>query len=224
MTRKPEFWIDRIAREIVEREKRLNRGIRVFRVECGIGASGIPHIGSVGDAIRAYGVKLGLEQLGVKSELIAYCDDRDGLRKVPAGIPSEYEKYLGYPVTDIPDPFGCHSSYGEHMSSMLADALEKLGVEFRLISGTKAYASGLLDEQIEKILAERKKVREIDVEMTGAKRPENWIPYWPVCENCGRIYTARAYDVSLKEGIVMYVCDLESVSYTHLTLPTTERV
>ena len=32
--------------------------------ESGLGASGIPHIGSLGDAVRAYGVKLALENLG----------------------------------------------------------------------------------------------------------------------------------------------------------------
>lgn len=207
--RGPMFWLDKLALEVVEREARLNRGIEVYTVESGIGASGFPHIGSVGDSLRAYGVKLALEDLGHRSRLVAFSDDRDGLRKVPVGVPSEYERYLGVPVTDIPDPWGCHGSYGEHMSSMLMDALDKLGVDYEFYSGTQVYRSGLLDQYIDKILRERHKVEKIVREEVGTSRPEGWIPYWPVCENCGRIYTTRVVEIHPEEGKVVYVCDQE---------------
>ena len=65
-------WIDKLAWELVEREKTLGRNTKLLKVESGLGASGIPHIGSLGDAVRAYGVKLALENFGYKSELVAY--------------------------------------------------------------------------------------------------------------------------------------------------------
>jgi lysyl-tRNA synthetase class 1 len=142
-----------------------------------------------------------------KSELIAYSDDRDGLRKVPAGIPEDYSKYLGMPVSEIPDPFGCHASYGEHMSSILMDALEKLGIEFTFISGTEAYRSGLLDEQVSKLIANSGRVDRIIREEVGTNKPEGWIYYWPKCEKCGRIYTTRVIKVIPEEGKVIYKCD-----------------
>lgn len=201
------FWLDAIARNIVEREKRLGRNFNVLRVESGIGASGFPHIGSVGDSLRAYGVKLALENLGHRSELIAYSDDRDGLRKVPAGIPEDYSRYLGMPVSEIPDPFGCHASYGEHMSSLLIDALEKLGVEFTFISGTEAYRSGLLDDQVKRLVEGSHAVDKIVREEVGSSKPEGWIYYWARCENCGRIYTTRVIRVLPDEGKLIYACD-----------------
>src|SRR5215469_12334409 len=97
-------WLDRVASEVIEREKSLGRGLTLIRVESGLGASGLPHIGSVGDAIRSYGVKLALEGLGYKSELIAFSDDLDGFRKVPAGFPESLNAYLAHPVTRVPDP------------------------------------------------------------------------------------------------------------------------
>lgn len=203
------FWLDRIARSVVEREERLGRKIDVLRVESGIGASGFPHIGSVGDSLRAYGVKLALEEMGYKSELIAYSDDRDGLRKVPDGVPNEYSKYLGIPVSEIPDPWGCHSSYGEHMSSMLIEALEELGVEYTFVSGTEAYKSGLLDDQVSKLLENSDKVDRIIREEVGSSKPEGWVHYWPRCERCGRIYTTRVVKVIPEEGKVIYACDQE---------------
>ncbi len=203
------FWLDRIAREVVDREERLNRGFSVLTVESGIGASGFPHIGSAGDSLRAYGVKLALENLGRRSKLVAFSDDRDGLRKVPIGVPPGYAKYLGMPVTDIPDPWGCHGSYGEHMSSMLIDALDKLGVEYEFYSGTQAYRSGLLDEYVDKILRNHDRVERIVREEVGTSKPEGWIPYWPICEECGRIYTTRVVELVPEERKVVYVCDQE---------------
>ena len=119
-------WIDKLAHELLEREKSLGRDTDVLRVESGLGASGIPHIGSLGDAVRAYGVKLALENLGYKSELIAYSDDLDGLRKIPEGMKDfGLEEHIAKPVSLIPDPYGEHDSYGMHMSSILLEGLER---------------------------------------------------------------------------------------------------
>ena len=80
-------WIDKVADVLIKREKKLADNLDVIRVESGLGASGIPHIGSMADAARAYGIALALQNLGFKSELIAYSDDMDGLRKIPQGLP-----------------------------------------------------------------------------------------------------------------------------------------
>src|SRR5215831_11334780 len=94
-------WIDKIAHDLLSRERKLGRETGLIRVESGLGASGIPHIGSLGDAVRAYGVKLALENFGFKSELIAYSDDLDGLRKIPEGLPSWLGEHIGKPVSFI---------------------------------------------------------------------------------------------------------------------------
>ena len=79
-------WLDKIAYELIEREKRLNRSLATIRVESGLGASGIPHLGSLGDAVRAYGIAVALKSMGYDAQLLTYSDDMDGLRKVPAGL------------------------------------------------------------------------------------------------------------------------------------------
>ena len=153
-------WIDKLAHELIEREKQLGRNIDgIIRVESGLGASGIPHIGSLGDAVRAYGVKLALENLGYKSELIAYSDDLDGLRKIPEGLTVD-SKNIGKRVSSIPDPVeGCkHNSYGEHMSSLLLDGLDNLGIEYVHKTAHETYKNGLLVDQIHKILVAAKKL------------------------------------------------------------------
>ena len=163
-------WYDKMASEIIERERRLGRSLDSVRTEMGIAASGLPHIGNVSDAARSFAVTMALREQGFNSELIAFADDKDGLRKVPAGLSKDLEKYLGYPVSSIPDPFGCHESYGKHMSSLLLDSLDKCGVEYRYYSAKEVYEKGLLLDETRTILLNAKKVGEIVKEEVGQER------------------------------------------------------
>ncbi len=199
-------WLDKIAADIVEREKTLGRAGNSLRVESGLGASGIPHIGSFGDAARAHGVRMALENIKVTTELIAFSDDMDGLRRVPTGFPKSLSKYLGFPVSSIPDPFGCHESYGQHMGSLLLDSLDKTGIVYRAVSGTRAYKEGLFNEQIDKILRNAARVGQIIKETLGQEKYTETLPYFPVCKNCGRIYTTKALEYIPERHVVTYVC------------------
>jgi len=204
-----QFWVDKIAKEVVEREEQLKRGTKTIRTESGIGASGFPHIGSFGDIVRSYSIALALKDAGVKSEYIAYSDDFDGLRKVPLTLPDSLEKFIGVPVAYIPDTFNCHSSYGEHMKSLMIEAMEKADIDYNLQSATENYKKGMLDKEIETILLNAEKVGQIVKKLTGQEKFIATLPYFPVCENCGKMYTTRAYKVVKKEHKVLYACDQE---------------
>ena len=199
-------WLDKVAYELVEREKRLGRSLDLIRTESGLGASGIPHVGSMADAVRAYGVTMALRELGYDSELIAFSDDMDGLRKVPEGLPSWLEDHLLEPVSSIPDPLGCHKSYSEHMSGMLKDALERAGIECTFMSGREVYASGKLADEIHEILLNWRRIGEAIKELTGQEKFTKVLPYFPVCKNCGKIYTTQAYRYDPKRRVVEYRC------------------
>lgn len=200
-------WYDKMAANILEREHSLGRGMDLLKTEMGLGASGFPHIGQMGDASRSFAVTLALRDQGYNSKLVAYSDDLDGLRKVPAGFPTSLEKYLGFPVSSIPDPFGCHESYGKHMSSLLLEALDACGIEYDYVSGKEAYEKGLLNEEIKKLLSNAEKVGEIVKEEVGQERYTEVLPYFPVCSNCGRIYTTKAKTYLPQENRVIYACE-----------------
>lgn len=200
-------WLDKVADTLIQREKRLGRSTDLVRVESGLGASGIPHIGSMGDAVRAYGIALALQNLGFKSELIAYSDDMDGLRKIPAGLPEWLRDHIARPVSSIPDPFGsCHPSYGGHMSSLLLDGLDKAGIKYTFRSGKQAYADGSLAAQIDIILRSGSRLGKKIAELVGQEKFTEVLPYFPVCENCGRLYTAVATGYLPEEERVSYSC------------------
>jgi lysyl-tRNA synthetase class 1 len=200
-------WIDKIAHDLISREIKLCRNTNLIRVESGLGASGIPHIGSMGDAARAYGVTLALQNLGYNSELIAYSDDMDGLRKIPSGLPDSLYKEIAKPVSEITDPFGdCHPSYGAHMSGLLLEGLDKVGIKYKFQSGAMAYKNNILTNQIHTILRSSNLLGIGIQQRIGQDKYNEILPYFPVCENCHRLYVARAEKYFPEEKKVSYSC------------------
>jgi lysyl-tRNA synthetase class 1 len=198
---------DLLARKVIERERKLGRSLQLVRTEMGLGASGFPHIGSLGDAARSHAVSLALQEMGFNSELVAYCDDKDGLRKVPTGLSKDLEKYLGYPVSSIPDPFGCHKSFGNHMSSLLLEALDTCGIKYHYLSAQEVYDKGLLRDEIRTLLINAQAVGEIVKQEVGQERYTEVLPFFPVCGKCGRIYTTKAYKFEPETDKVLYKCE-----------------
>jgi lysyl-tRNA synthetase class 1 len=201
-------WYDKAAAELIEREKKLGRSLDLIRTESGLGASGIPHIGSLADVLRNHAVADGVRLQGYNAELIAFSDDKDGLRRVPAGFPDEFEKWLGYPVSSIPDVFGdCHDSFGAHITSLLLEAVDISGADYNFRSGTKVYEEGVLNDEILIIMENADKIGEIIKEELGQEKYTDTLPYFAVCENCGRIYTTNTYRYIPEEHKVMYRCE-----------------
>src|SRR5262249_4424778 len=110
-------WPFEEARKIVTRLKKYPKDEVIF--ETGYGPSGLPHIGTFGEVASPPMVRHAFRVLTddkIKTHLIAFSDDMDGLRKVPDNVPNKemLAKHLGKPLTQVPDPFGTHPSFGEH--------------------------------------------------------------------------------------------------------------
>src|SRR5438552_11979240 len=97
--------------------------------------------------------------------------------------------------------------YGQHMGSLLLDSLDKTGIAYRAVSGTRAYKEGLFNEQIDKILRNAARVGQIIKETLGQEKYTETLPYFPVCKNCGRIYTTKALEYIPERHVVKYVCE-----------------
>src|SRR4249920_3019662 len=115
-------WPFEEARKVVARLKRKPKDEVIF--ETGYGPSGLPHIGTFGEVARTSIVRHAFRVLTddkIKTRLIAFSDDMDGLRKVPDNIPNKemVAQHLGKPLTQVPDPFGTHESFGAHNNARL---------------------------------------------------------------------------------------------------------
>ncbi len=200
------FWVDQIARQVRDREKALRRGLPL-KTEMGIGASGIPHVGSAGDGVRSYAVHRALRELGEECEFIAFSDDLDGLRKVPIGLPAELRKYIGIPVSRIPDLL-CkhHQSFGYHMTSLLQEAFDQIGVQFTLKRASEEYGNGTLDKVIHTLLTHSEQIGQIIKKLTGQTKYLEQLPYMPVCEKCGNVNTTVATLFDPAKNLITYSC------------------
>jgi len=156
--------------------------------------------------------------LGYKSELIAYSDDLDGLRKIPEGLDVK-EENMGRRVSAIEVPYGkCHDSYGSHMSSMLLEGLDKLGIKYVHKTAHDTYKNGILKEQIHRILASNKEIGNKVEELKGQKKFKNVLPYFPVCQNCDKLYTTESYEYLEDEKKVRYRCKDSTIGSNKYTL------
>ena len=104
-------WPFEQAKAIVARLKKSPKDEVLF--ETGYGPSGLPHIGTFGEVARTTMVRHAFRVLTedkIKTRLLAFSDDMDGLRKVPDNVPNKemLEQHLGKPLTRVPDPFGTH--------------------------------------------------------------------------------------------------------------------
>ena len=157
-------WPFEEARKIVARLKKKPKDEVIF--ETGYGPSGLPHIGTFGEVARTTMVRHAFRVLTgdkIKTRLIAFSDDMDGLRKVPDNVPNKdmLEKHLGKPLTKVPDPFGTHPSFGEHNNARLRAFLDHFGFDYEFMSSTQCYTSGRFDDALLKVLAHFDKVMAI---------------------------------------------------------------
>ncbi len=195
-------WADSVADKLVQ------RGLDHV-IETGTSISGIPHVGNASDVIRGDAVRKALTDKGIKPRFIWVSDDSDPLRKIPKGLEA-IKDYLGYPVRDIPDPFGCHDNFVEHFVEPFLTDLKVFGVNPESFSGTEIYRSGALYEEIKTALAQSGKIADILNKFRTTPLSKDFIPWNPVCEGCGRISTTKA--VRVREDLIDYVCEDTQVS------------
>ena len=141
-------WPFEEARKIVARLKKTPKDAVIF--ETGYGPSGLPHIGTFGEVARTTMVRHAFRVLTddkIKTRLIAFSDDMDGLRKVPDNVPNKemVAQHLGKPLTKVPDPFGTHDSFAAHNNARLRAFLDQFGFDYEFMSSTACYTSGRFD-------------------------------------------------------------------------------
>lgn len=204
------FWADQKAEEILGRKKfayidKPMPKFEKFVVKTSASISGVLHIGRLSDTIRGESVVRALAQRGAAAEFIWVAEDMDPLRKVPEGVPRSYSQYIGMPVTDIPDPLGCHSSYAEHHVSEYMQVInEFVASDLKKYSMREEYKKGSFKPYVKAMLEKIDEVIRIQNRYRQKPLPAGWSPWQPICENCGKIITPRVKE--FREGKVLYEC------------------
>jgi lysyl-tRNA synthetase, class I len=202
-------WPFEEAKKIVARLKRKPKDEVIF--ETGYGPSGLPHIGTFGEVARTTMVRHAFRVLTddkVKTRLIAFSDDMDGLRKVPDNVPNRemMAAHLGMPLTRIPDPFSNeHLSFGAANNARLRKFLDQFGFDYEFASSTDYYTAGRFDATLFKMLAAYDRVMEIILPTLGPERRATYSPFLPISERNGKVLQVPMIARNVAAGTVTYV-------------------
>jgi lysyl-tRNA synthetase, class I len=202
-------WPFEEAQKVLSRLKRLAepRGAIIF--ETGYGPSGLPHIGTFGEVARTTMVRHAFRVLTedkVPTRLICFSDDMDGLRKVPDNIPNKemVAEHLGKPLTQVPDPFGDHPSFGHHNNARLKAFLDAFGFDYEFLSATECYTSGRFDATLLKVLQHYDAVRDVILPTLGPERRATYSPFLPISPQSGRVLQVPIIDRDTSVGTILY--------------------
>jgi len=207
------FWADAVADAVESRA-----GSEPIVIKGGVSPSGVPHIGHANEILRGAIVAAVLRDRGHEVRQVFTADDRDRLRSIPRTLADldgnlvglgevdagALGRNLGKPYTDIPDPFGCCDSYGEHFTRLLKQETEKLGVDVEFVSNTALYEDGSFEDVTRHVLANRAQAREV-LTAYQEKIDDEYVPFFARCESCGQL-TETITDVDIDAGTVSYRC------------------
>jgi lysyl-tRNA synthetase class 1 len=202
-------WPFEQAKAIVARLKKKPKDEVLFST--GYGPSGLPHIGTFGEVARTTMVRHAFRVLTedkIKTRLIAFSDDMDGLRKVPDNVPNKemLTAYLGKPLTRIPDPFSNEfPSFGAANNARLRAFLDRFNFDYEFVSSTDYYASGRFDATLLKMLVAYDDVMAIILPTLGPERRATYSPFLPISPVSGKVLQVPMVARNVSRGTITYV-------------------
>ena len=135
-------WSEEIAERLIQKHPDKEE----YVCAAGVSPSGSVHIGNFRDLATPLFVVKALEKKGKKARLIISWDEFDRCRKIPANVQAvvgdAYDKYIGCPYVDIPDPWGCHENYAKHFEEEFLKGIEPFGIKLDCRYQADMYRSG----------------------------------------------------------------------------------
>ncbi len=215
-------WPFEEAKKIVKRYEKTGFPETVL-FETGYGPSGLPHIGTFGEVARTTMVRHAfrvLTQDKVKTRLLCFSDDMDGMRKIPDNVPDRaaLEPYLHMPLTAVPNPFGGnYESFGHHNNAMLRRFLDTFGFDYEFASATEYYKSGRFDEVLLRAAEKYDAIMAVMLPTLGEERQATYSPFLPISPKSGRVLYVPMKHVDAKAGTITF----DDEDGTETTLPVT---
>ncbi len=200
-------WPFEEARKLVKRVERTGQSSVLF--ETGYGPSGLPHIGTFGEVARTTMVRQAFRILTdhkIPTRLVAFSDDMDGLRKVPENVPNQelLQQHLGRPLSEVPDPFGEASSFGESNNARLRAFLDRFGFDYEFMSSTVAYKSGRFDPALLLMLRRLNAVMDIMIPSLGVQRAATYCPFLPIHPESGVVMQVPLVGRDVEKGTIAW--------------------
>src|SRR5258708_6778920 len=205
-----ELWPREEARGLAERVAAYGPARPVI-FQSGFGPSGLPHLATRAEILRASFVRKAFHLLEPSrpSRLIVFIDDLDGLLKGAEKGPNREDlaRYLGMPVANIPDPFGCCASFADHMIGQLGGFLAPVEVEYEIVRAAEMYSSGRFDEGLKLILDKHAEIIAIIAPTLREENRPGWSPFMPICPKCGQVVERAVTAYHPERASIEFTCE-----------------
>ncbi|NRB01671.1 MAG: lysine--tRNA ligase [Rhodobacteraceae bacterium] len=200
-------WPFEEARKVLKRYEKAppEKGYVLFST--GYGPSGLPHIGTFGEVLRTTMVRRAFEHISdIPTKLICFSDDLDGMRKVPGNVPQQemLAEHLHRPLTDVPDPFGTHESFGHHNNAMLKRFLDTFGFEYEFYSAREFYRSGQFDDVLTRAAERYDDVMKVMLKSLREERQQTYSIFLPIHPETGRVLYVPMKDVNAADATITF--------------------
>lgn len=177
--------------------------------QTGFGPSGGPTVGTFAEVVRTEMVRRAYRDLtGETTSLIVFADDYDALRRVPDGLPQDISRYLGHPLTSIPDPWGTQPSFGQHNTDLLQGFIRDIGrhidVNAEMMSATECYNSGVFNDGLRLVLDHYEEIMAIILPTLGEERRATYSPFLPVSPLSGQVLQVPIEIIDRDSGQIAY--------------------
>lgn len=177
--------------------------------------SGTVHVGSLRGPVVVDTIARALRDADREVELRYGVDDLDPMDAQALLTPDAIDRYMGVPLTHVPDPEGdCHSSYARHFAGAFIDTFDGLGIRpdtYYWMS--EVYGSGAMDRYIRAALDAAATIRDIYRRVAKVNHPDEWHPLFVICESCGKIGTTIVTGWDAERGVVRYECRRDLVKW-----------
>ena len=178
-------WADQMADTIIREKGDLDS----YTCASGITPSGTVHLGNFREIITVDLVVRALRSRGKNVRFIYSWDDYDVFRKVPANMPDPeiLEKYLRFPITEVPDTTNRNENYARHHEVDIEQQLPRVGIAPEFLYQASRYRANRYAEGMKKAMQMRETIKECLNEYRDdahKMKPED--VYWPVAIFCGK--------------------------------------
>ncbi len=211
-------WISDVVNQVLE------RNVDVYRISTGKSTSGIIHIGFVRELVIADVIKRKLIEAGKKARTLFVVDDYDPVRSFPPSVTLSLDEWVGKPYSDVPDEFGCCTSFGTHVANEFIETFPAFGVDPEVIWQSKLYETPEMQEATRTCLRNTETIREILIEYVARdfddeqkvdylESMRTWYPVSAICPSCGRIQAGAKGEI-VPNRITDYNPETDMVSFT----------
>jgi lysyl-tRNA synthetase class 1 len=222
-------WPVKLARQILNRTG-------PFILEMGYGPSGLPHLGTATEVIRTVIVAETLRNLTDQIVVvIAFCDDLDGMRKIPPNIPNQelLKNYLGCPISAVPDPYGNSRSFAESNIQKLVEFVRTFGYEtvdyvpnpysketlidlgkngdIVIIRSSDCYKMGVFDNELLLVLKNYREILNLILPTLGKERSLTYSPFMPISKKNGAVLESGVTGYYPETGEIQYIDQDEEI-------------